>query len=173
MKLCITDLETSGLNPLIHEILEIGFIIADSETHKIYGKFNFKCLPHNLKTAFKKALEVNGYNAKEWQKDGIPLKDALLFFAKASEGCIFMGQNPTFDWGFLEVGFNKYNIEHQLNYHKLDSLSMAYIKIPHSKMQSWSLKSICTYLGISPEPIIHRAINGAEKCFEVYKKLME
>lgn len=172
MKLCITDIETSSLDHITGEILEIGFIIADSETFKIYGKFNFKTIPEHIETASKKALEVNGYDPNEW-KDAIPLKQALEFFAKASDGCIFMGQNPTFDWGFIEVGFNKYNIKHQLNYHKLDSLSMAYIKIPHDKMQSWSLKSICTYLKIPPEDKVHRSISGAEKCYEVYKELMK
>ena len=91
MKLCITDIETSSLNPITGEILEIGFIIADSETFRIYGKFNFKCIPEHIETASKKALEVNGYDPKNW-KDAISLKQALEFFAKASEGCIFMGQ---------------------------------------------------------------------------------
>jgi len=172
MKLIICDLETTGLDIIKHEIIELGFIIADSEIFKVYGKFNFKCIPEHIKTASKKALEVNGYDKKVWKNEGIPLKDALLFFSKASENCVFISHNVAFDWSFIDINLNRLDIEIKMDYHKLDTLSMAWALIPHHKLTSWSLKTLCTLLGIPPEPKVHRAINGAEKAFEVYKKLM-
>lgn len=170
-KLCIFDCETSGLDPNIHEILEIGFIIADSETLKEYGRFNFKIKPEHIETAHPKALEVNGYTKKDWRK-AISIREALSFFAKATDGCHFMAHNVTFDWKFIEYNLDDLGIPHGLDYHKLDTLSMCYARIPHHKVTSWKLKTICTFLDIPPEPTIHRALNGAECAYQVYKKLM-
>lgn len=172
MRIVLCDIETTNLTPQTGEIIELGFIIFESETFQVYGKFNFKIKPEHIETASPKALEVNGYTQEDWE-DAITLSEALTFFAKATQGCHFAGHNVVFDYKFVEYYLNKLGIEHNLNYHTLDTLSMAYAKIPHSKMQSWSLKSICTYLGIPPEPRIHRAINGAESAYQVYVKLME
>ncbi len=171
-KFVSVDLETTGLDPLKHEIIELGFVIFDDINFKVYGQFNFKITPEHIETASKKALEVNGYNEKDWD-DAIPLHQALTFFAQATEGATLIAHNVAFDWSFLDKAFNGLEIQNSLNYHKLDSLSVAWAKIPHQKLKSWSLKTICTYLGLEPEPKVHRAVNGAIKCYEVYSKLMK
>lgn len=172
MNIVLVDCETTGLDSQKHDIIELGFIIFCSETFKVYGKFNFKIKPERIEDANPRALEVNGYSKKDW-KDAISAKEALTFFADASQGCHFMAHNCPFDWSFVEAALKKYDIPHTLNYHKLDTLSIAWSKIPHDKLQSWSLKTICTYLKIPPEPKVHRALNGAECAYQVYKKLMQ
>lgn len=170
-KIVAVDLETTGLDPLKHEIIELGFVIFDDKTFKVYGQFNLKIIPEHIERASKKALEVNGYDPKDWD-DAIPLHQALTFFAQATDKATLVAHNVAFDWSFLDVAFNGLGIKNTLNYHKLDSLSIAWAKIDHQKLFSWSLKTICTYLGLEPEPKVHRAVNGAIKCYEVYKKLM-
>lgn len=173
MKIAITDIETTGLDPLKHEIIEIGCIIFDSET--LEGEFciDIKLHPERIEDADAKALEVNGYTKEKWNH---PLtfsqKDGLEFFAKATEGCHFMAHNVTFDWSFIEASFKRHGVEHTFNYHHLDTLSMCYARIPHHKVASWSLKTLCTFLGIPPEPKVHTALNGATCAYEVYKTLM-
>ena len=174
IKLAFIDCETSGLSPLKHEILEIGVVIADSETFEVYGKLNFKIKPEHIKTADPKALEVNGYTPEEW-KDGMTLFQALMFLYSAIEGCTIVGHNVAFDFSFLQVGFEKESCSHhfKVNKYKIDTLSLAWGKIPHDKVQSWSLKTLCAYLGVPVEGKVHRALAGAEACFGVYKKLMQ
>ena len=174
MKLAFIDIETTGLNPLKHEIIELGCIIADSKTFEVYGKLNFKIKPQFIKKADPKALLVNGYNEADW-KDAMPLMKALMFFAEAVEGSTLVGHNIIFDWSFLRIALENEMVDKYFKVpkYKIDTISLAWGKIPHSKVQSWSLKTICTYLGIPPEDDTHRALAGAEKCFEVYKKLME
>jgi DNA polymerase III epsilon subunit-like protein len=172
MKIVSVDLETTGLDPLKNEIIEIGFVIFDDKDFKIYAQFNLKVKPEHIETAHPKALEVNGYKEEDW-KDAISLHQALTFFAKATDKATLIAHNVAFDWAFLEASFNRLEIKHTLNYHKLDTLSMAWIKIPNGKIYSYSLKTICTYLKIPPEDKIHRAVNGAIKCYEVYKELIK
>lgn len=173
MKIALTDIETSGLDALKHEILEIGVIIFDNKTFDVHGQFNFKIKPERIEDADPKALEVNGYDEKEWKEDGMTLFQALNFYAEATKGCTFMAHNATFDWSFLSVAFKKENIKCEMNYHRLDTLSMAWGMLPHNKVFSWSLKTLCSYLGVPVEDKVHRALNGATAAFEVYKKLKD
>lgn len=172
MMIALTDLETTGLNPLNHEIIEIGCVIFDNSTFEIHAKLNFKVKPENIAGADPKALQVNGYNEKDWE-DGMTLFQALNFYSQATEKCTFMAHNAMFDWSFIDVAFTKEGISHQLNKHKIDTVSVAWSKIPHNKVFGWSLKTLCSYFGIPPEPEVHRAINGAMQTYEVYKKLMQ
>lgn len=172
MRIVIVDTETTGLDPFTHELIEIGFIIFDSVTFKIYGQFNFKIKPERIEDANPVALVVNGYNKKDW-KDAITIREAMEFFAKATDQCIFMAHNVAFDWSFVEYNLSKLSIPHTLQKNKIDTVSIAWAKIPHHKVSSWSLKTICTYLDIPPEPKIHRAVNGAMCAYQCYKKLME
>lgn len=172
MKIALTDIETTGLDPSAHEIIEIGVVIFDDRTFEIYGQLDFKIKPENIAGADPKALEINGYNEKDW-KDGMTLFQALSFYSEATAGCIFMAHNAMFDWGFLETAFKKENLTHSLLRHKICTVSIAWAKIPHNKVFSWSLKTLCSYLGIPPEPDVHRGINGAMSAYKVYKKLMQ
>lgn len=171
MKIALTDLETTGLSNKKHEIIEIGCVVFDSETFEISDSFNIKVKPMRIKDAEPKALEINGYDPDEW-KDAIGLKEALSDYAKRTSGTTFMAHNVSFDWGFLEEASFKTRVFYEFSDHRrLDLLSMAYAKIPKNKVQGYSLKTICAYLGIAPEPAVHRALNGAMKEWEVYKKL--
>lgn len=173
MKIALTDIETTGLDPLKHEIIEIGLIVFDNKTLEIHGRFNFKIKPENIAGADPKALEVNGYNKEEWEEDGMTIFQALNFYAEATKGCTFMAHNASFDWSFLSVAFTRDNIKPEMNYHRIDTLSIAWGMLPHNKVFSWSLKTLCSYLGVPTEAKVHRALNGAEAAYGIYKKLME
>lgn len=171
-KFVAVDIETTGLSPIKHEIIELGFVIFDDKDFKVYGQYNFKIKPEHIETAHPKALEVNGYNKKDWE-DAISLKQALMFFAEATDKATIVAHNVSFDWGFIDASFNRLDIKHTLNYHRLCTMSIAWAKLHHDKVHSFSLKTLCTYLKLEPELSTHRAINGAIKCYEVYRELMK
>lgn len=171
MRIALTDLETTGLDPTIHEIVEMAVIVFDSRTLAISDTLEIRVQPTHLETASPKALEVNGYSEELWQ-DAVPLKDAMTRFALATAGCNFLAQNVIFDHGFIMAAANVTGTPTAFERPCLDLPSIAYGKIPHAKVQSWSLKTLATYLRIPPEPKVHRAMNGAMTAFEVYKKLM-
>jgi len=168
-KIAFVDLETSGLSPNRHEILEIGVIVYDVEKNTL-REFEAKIKPTNIEAADPKALELNGYNEKEW-KHAISLRDALAQLAEACEGASFLAYNVTFDWSFMEEAYRKTNMADPFHYHRICVMSMAWFKIPKAKVNGYSLKTVCAYLGIEPEPKMHRALNGARKAMEVYMKL--
>ena len=166
----MTDVETGGLVAGVDEILGIGLVVFEAEPpFKILDTLDIKVKPEHIETASAQALLVNGYNKEGW-KDSIPLEEAMKLYRNKARGSMFAAHNVTFDWGFIGETKRKFD---DFDRHKIDTLSLAWGIIPHDKIKSWSLKSICEYLDIEPEPAIHNALNGATKAYEVYVRLMD
>lgn len=171
-RIAIIDLETTGLDLYKNEIIEIGLVVCDSVDFTIYDTWDVKIKPERPEDGHPEAYKVNGYCEDDW-KDGITLRQALVLLAERVPTATMMAYNVSFDYGFLQQAFKKAELRDPMNYHRIDLLTLAWSKIPHSKMQSWALRSVCAYLRIPPEPKVHRGANGAMKAYEVYRRLME
>lgn len=169
MKIAITDIETTGLDPKVHEIIEIGVVICDDQTLEIYDTFNFKIKPLHPELGHPKAYECNGYNAKDWE-DGMTQHAAMQMYSEATKGCAFCAQCICFDFPFIDALSKETNIPLQLNRHKIDIPSLSWFMLGR-QTNKFGLKSVCETLGIEPEATIHRGINGAMKAYEVLKEL--
>lgn len=172
--IAITDLEATGLDCNVHEILEIGLVITD-ETLTIHETFSVKIKPEHIETADPTSLKINGYSPEEWN-DAVPLHEAITRYEKILKNAKFCSHNPTVDWGFLRLAFKKTGImptpDYTTNYHRIDVFSLAWHALKDNPPNSFRLRDIASHLGIAPEPEPHRALNGALLAFEVYKKLM-
>ena len=166
MKIAFIDLETTGLDPAKHEIIEIGVVVYDTVYHTISHEQNYRIAPKRIEEADPIALKVNGYNEKEWS-DAVTLEAAFAILEPVWKGTYFCAFNNTFDWGFMQA--TGINLPFQI--YRLDVLSMAWLGVPHHRVKSWSLKNVCTALGVPPEPAVHRALNGAKNACLVYQKL--
>lgn len=168
-KIAFVDLETTGLNPHTAEIIEIGVLVYNLKA-KTIKEHQVKVRPLYIERADPKALEVNGYTEKAW-KDAVTLEEALNQIAEVCEGATFLAWNATFDWSFLEKAYHDTGLNIPFHYHRICVMSIAWAKVPKEKVQGYSLKTICAYLGIAPEPKIHRALDGAKKAAQVYMRL--
>lgn len=85
-----TDTETTGLSLTRHEIVELAFAIDDDPV-------TAGVLPHSLRDADQKALEVNGYyrrgldDASRWEPG------LLAQFMRDAAGGLLVGANVAFD----------------------------------------------------------------------------
>ena len=171
--LAITDVETTGFDAGIHEIIEIGLVLADQETLKIKDEWAVKVKPRKIRTAAEKALKVAGYNKLDWLK-AVTLKEAMEVYSKKTKNAIFVAQNSFFDWSFLSEAFKNTGVEDHTDYHRVDLFTIGWSKAKELKgLSKFTLKEMCQYFGIDPEPMPHRALNGAKKAWEVLKKLRE
>ena len=165
------DIETTGLNLLNHEIIEIGCVIT-TPTLEIIKEFDLKIKPEHIENADKVALKVNHYNAEDW-KDAINLKEAIKIFSKQVEDCIMVGHNVAFDAGFLEYAFKKTEIINSMHYHKIDTISVAWAKLHNNRdYEHFSLRELCLRFDIKNKNA-HTALSDARATFELYKKLIE
>ena len=60
------DIETTGLNLLAHEIIEIGCVLATPKL-KVIEEFELKIKPKHIENSDPVALKVNHYNEKDWE----------------------------------------------------------------------------------------------------------
>lgn len=171
-RIALTDLETTGLNAAEHEIVEIACVIFDSHTFEIEASFEKKVWPRSPDRADSKALEVNGYNGPAWKNAGaVHLEVALKQYATLTKDCVFMAFNSPFDVGFLQAAERKTGVKIQHRRYPICLRSLAWFAMPHTGMFRWSMKEVCEKLGITPEPDVHRAMNGVMCEFEIYKKI--
>lgn len=170
--LAFTDLETTGDIFGVHEIIEIGLVIADQRSLEVIDELNIKIKPLHIENAVLAALTKNGYKQDNWQ-DAISLQEGIEQYAKKTAGSIFFAYNATFDWGFMNEAFRQTGIEDKMDYHRFDVMSIAFIKLKNKGLQKWRLSEVAKYLGIPEEPMSHRAINGARTALAVYQKLLE
>jgi len=169
--LAFIDIETTGLDFIKHEIIEIGCVITTPNL-EIIEKFELKIKPENIENADPVSLKINHYDSTKW-KDAHSLSDGIKFFSKKAKDCIMVGHNVSFDSEFLESAFLKTKSKNTMHYHKLDTVSIAWAKL-HSKLDitRFSLRELCKNFGIENK-LAHTALSDAYATFELYKKLIE
>lgn len=170
-KLLLLDFETTGLDPIRHEIIEIGAILCDAQSLDIVWEYEQRLLPTHIETAQPEALKINGYDPELWD-DAISFAIGFDdFLNRLDNKMVMVGQNVWFDLGFYLEGLNKRGRRGQdpLDYHRLDLASMVFPFL--SGIPELSLKKTAPLFGVKPEPEIHRAINGSRTALELLKEL--
>lgn len=177
--LAFIDLETTGLDPDKHEIIELGCVVvrqipragrgADLE---VLSEFETKVKPERLEVAEPEALRVNGYNDADWLF-AASLDQALKAMNEKIDGAIMISHNITFDWSFLRNAFLKTKVPYRMSSVRLDLMSMAFAKLYHQEeVQRFNLRFLCEYFGIKNEQA-HTALSDIRASLQVYKKLLE
>lgn len=169
--IAITDLEMTGLDSEIHEIIEIGLVVVRQDTFEIIDTLDVKVKPEHPETGDPEAIAVTGYSAKEWE-GAIPLKEALIQYAAKTVDAVFCAQTINNDWLWLSHGFKKTGVRHSMDYHMIDIPSIAWEKMRDKNVTKVRLGAMAEYLGIPREPAVHRAFNGAMLGYEVLKRLI-
>jgi DNA polymerase-3 subunit epsilon len=173
--IAVTDTETTGLDPHRHEIIEIGLVLLDPVTLDPILEYQSKIKPEHPERIDPMAAKVNGYTEEGW-KNAPPLSSVMHAYGMHARESVFTSQNPTFDWPFVRRAFIlsklKFLME-QMDYHRLDTFTMAWTLLRGSSLQKFSLETVAKHLGVPAEPKPHRAINGARCAALVLKRLMQ
>lgn len=169
--LAFIDIETTGLNVFIHEIIEIGCVLVNSSLNVI-EEFEIKVKPENIKIADKISLKINHYKEKDW-KDAISLKEAMEILGQKTTDSIMVGHNIPFDAFFLDKAFFETKVEKKFfHYYMLDTVSIAFAKLKDNKdITKFTLHELCEFFDIQNKDE-HSALSDARATFKLYKKLM-
>lgn len=162
LEFCAIDLETTGVNPLFHRIVEIGAVRFSSDGEN--SRFQSLVLPGVPIPAEVTAI----HGITDAMVAGAPgLRQVMGEFLGFIEGAVILAHNPSFDLSFLNNGMIALgmkeeklraidtvrlsrNILPQLDNHRLDTLS-SYLNIPH---------------------VHHRALDDAVACGEIFRQLV-
>lgn len=171
--LAITDIETTGLDALLHEIVELAVLIVDQKTLNITDKYQIKVKPINIQNANRQALKVCGYTAREW-RSAVSLEVAMQVYAEKTKDAIVVAHNVFFEWSFLAEAFKRTGVEDHTDYHRADIFSIAWARAKRLPgVDEFTLEAIARSLGIPRESRPHRAMNGALLKLAVLKGLLK
>lgn len=170
--LAIVDVEATGLDWEVHEIIDLGMLRVDQNLLTVKEEWEARVKPDHPETGDERSLEISGYSEEDWE-GALPLKEAMRQFADKVEGCIFVAHPMTVDFSFLDRAFKKTGIENSMHYHQLDLFSMAWaLKREDESLTKVTLHELTKHFELEGEPMPHRAINGARLAFEILKKLV-
>lgn len=168
LNIAFVDTETTGLDSVKNEIIEIAAIIYNPNTDTIIKEWSKKAKPRRIETADEIALNMNGYNddPESYQGD---ISEIMNEYAKVVDGCIIAGQNIQFDIDFIEEAYKECGIKKSIRRHrKLEISSVAFPIIRNTELNSMGLADICNHFNISNDNS-HRALIDCRRTLEVYK----
>ena len=160
----IYDLETTGLDPVNSEIIEIGAIkLVDGKTTEAFSSFV------KPKSRIPDVITKITNITDEMVCDAHPIETVILDFYKFTKGTILAGYNNLdFDTKFIQNAGRKVGVEF-LN-EEQDVIVLSRAKLPG--LRSYKLSKIAEHLGIELTNA-HRALNDVIATTEVFLKLYE
>ena len=163
------DVETTGLDHTIHEIISIAIIAENSKTGNILGEFDRKIKPMSIGSAEPKALEINGYNLEGWKDAVEPSLDIAETIAGLldHEDCgLWVGHNPYFDKRFIDAFLRKYGDGSKLDYMPMLDTRQVAMALFWPELRRFSLQNVRAHMGLGRSQI-HQARSDAFICREI------
>lgn len=171
--LCFIDVETTGPVFGWHEIIDIGALRVSGERLNIQETWQVTIRPRFPERITEVAREINGYSDEKWANAQDPSPSLWESFIGFATGCVPVCHNPSFDRAFVTLAASTENkTDLGLDYHWIGTESMAWPLYLKGHLPKLSLKAICEYSKVDPEPMPHTALNGAMACYQVYCALI-
>jgi DNA polymerase III alpha subunit (gram-positive type) len=177
--LAFVDVETTGLIPGHHEMIDIGIVMTDLDGSEL-GALFVRIQPQHPERTDEGARAVNAFDEDRWRElQALPPAEAInqiLSFHKEIAGdrnVLMVAFNSPFDTAFLDHLFRSQDRSWRELYHYfvLDLPSMAWSLGIHGLTGS----NISGKLGIEDEPHVaelHTGITGARLNARIYRALL-
>ena len=168
--LLFLDCETTGLDPLYNEAVEWAGVLTKPDGITVLKTFEAKVKPLHMDRFNAKAKEVNGYNDAEWADAPEAALTAAGLHAIAKDA-ILVGQNVSFDEGFLTAFLKQHGLTPSWHYHKVDTMGLAWPLIKNGAINGLSLVNLAHWAGLE-QTKPHRAMSDVLCVQKVYLSLM-
>ncbi len=147
----VADTETTGFGAY-DDILEIGAVKIDVETHKVIQSFSTYCRMKNHQKVPQKIVDLTGIHTED-VAEAPKIETVLPAFRQFVDGCPIVFHNAAFDWRMLG---NKYKLlGTRLNNDVICTMKL--FKYLHPEAEASNLDFITKFYGT---PIVghHRAV---------------
>jgi|GEM_PF-1932763 len=183
--LSFIDVETTGLTSYDHDatghvrqyndVIEVAVVRARQSDLTIVSEWSAKIKPRRMVNAQAKALEVNGYTAERWA-EAVPLEVAMRKFYDLTVDTVIVAHNIAFDSDFIVAALKEAGVIDQTAatpwYNALCTMSSAQILLRGLTPRLRGVL-VAETLGITPEPEVHGALNGARQCYQNYRRMRQ
>lgn len=176
--LAIVDVETTGLTPGYHEMIDFGLVMTDLDGRVIDSLF-LRIQPRHPGRLSEGARRVNGFDAAKWRQmraldQAVAVDSLVRFHKRVARGrpVLLMAFNSQFDAAFLDHLFRARNSSWRTLYHYfvLDIPSMAWAL----GYRDLSGRELARRFNIPDEPRVadeHTGITGAMLNVRIYQAL--
>lgn len=175
MIITFIDTETTGLDLLEHEIIDIAALkleYKDSQFVEL-ARFESKIKPKYIDRASPVALKINGYSEKKWEKS-VPfdkIASTLKYLIETSDYLI--GQNLIFDYRFINKAFVQAEIKKPKYPQYFDTKWMAEQLVHDKKIKRSSLDFLCEHYQIQDHGRPHTAMADVLRTADLFKSLVK
>lgn len=178
--LAFVDVETTGLVPGYHEMIDVGIVMTDIDGTQL-GELFIRIQPDHPERTDPGARAVNAFDAERWRELGALAPgaaiDRIVEFHKTNAGnrnTLMVAFNSQFDAAFLDHLFRSRDRDRREIYHYfvLDLPSMAW----SLGMRGLTGSNLARALDVDDEPHIaelHTGITGARLNARIYRALLE
>lgn len=176
--LAIVDVETTGLDPVEHELIDIGAIYATVNGEEL-GRFFIRVRPDHPERAAPQARAVNGYSPERWEALGaVSEAEAaarfLAFHDEMTQGrhALFTAYNAYFDRSFLDAFLRQHgsSFRAHFSYFILDLPSLAW----GAGIRDLKNADVAARFGLPAEtddPLQHTGLSGVEWNLALYRAI--
>ncbi len=177
--LAFVDVETTGLIPGYHEMIDIGVVLSTLDGNEIDRLF-LRIRPQHAERASAEAIAINAFDPERWQRLGaLPPRtavDSLVTFHQqhaSGRKILMVAFNSQFDAAFVDHLFRSAarSWREIFYYYVLDLPSMAWA---HG-VRLLQGNKLCDYFGIPDEPHIpreHTSMTGADLNYRLYREII-
>jgi CRISPR-associated protein Cas2 len=161
----VIDIETSGLNPEEHEIIEIGAVFV--KDHDIKERFSALVRPEN---AIPPTIEeITGITNTMLQEEGINLSVAMREFMAFLKDYPVVAHNVDFDYSFLTKACAMCNLP-LLSNRCIDTVVLSRRKV--KQVNNYKLTTLATHFAIETIQA-HRSLADCEITHQLFEKLIK
>ena len=162
--LVVVDVETTGLTPLRHQVIELGAVkVVDGQITETFHR-----LVKPTRAISAATVRITGIKEEELV-DGVAERDLWELFFAFADGAVLAAHNARFDMGFLRQGFRQLHPEGDFEPIVLDTLGLARAVLPGLK--SYGLGPLSDHYKI-PLSQHHRALADAEATAHLALRLL-
>ena len=170
--LFVVDLEMSGPNAQMHEVLDVGGVRCSlAEGLREEEAWGGRVRPRHIGNAVPGALKVVGYSPKAW-KDAAELDQAFTRFSALGRDAVITGWGIGQDLAFLAESFRRLNRPWPFALVALDVQPVARAVLGAGVVDRYNLGHVADRLGIGRMGE-HGALADAYATYDVLVKLVE
>lgn len=171
-ELAWVDVETTGLDPTRHELLEVCVIRTTAGLEEL-SCYSSLVLPERLDQAEPRALELVRYSPVEWAASAVSPSTAIRGVCLTLYDATLAGHNVGFDRRFLQAAAERAGVAWpRMDYHRLDTMALAWPLLAQGRVRSLSLQALADALEVPRQGPAHRAEADVRTAIAVARELL-
>lgn len=176
--ICFTDTETTGLDPIKDEIIQIAAIkvLHHPEDPSVVVRLQNCTMEMKIKPTKPvppEVAKINGYDPEVWEREAVSLEEAMAKYRDFVTWTNFGGQNPAFDKAFISEAFRKCGLEwpRLQGYRLIATEMLAWPLLLAGKIPNVKQETLVRYFDIGEQT--HDALSDVDQCVEIYTRLVK